>query len=180
MKAQRGFTLVELMITLAIVALVLTLGVPTFQESFRNYRVTSLTNQFFTSLNLARSTAIKENVRAVLLKFDTSVTPVLGTLPPAAGGFERGWIVFADPNNNATWDEGETLIQVFEPVADTGVTIQGNTFVANYISFSPDGTARQTGGNPQNGTITLCKSPKALKIVISRMGRITTGEVPSC
>jgi type IV fimbrial biogenesis protein FimT len=179
MKAQRGFTLVELMITLAIVALVLTLGVPTFQESFRNYRVTSLTNQFFTSLNLARSTAIKENVRAVLLKFDTSVTPVPGTLPPAAGGFERGWIVFADPNNNATWEAGETLIQVFEPVADTGVTIQGNTAnVADYVSFRPDGMPRLTTGIMQMGKIIICKRPKALQIIIST-GRIRMGET-SC
>lgn len=176
MKAQRGFTLLELMITLAVAIVVLTIGVPSFQDAFRNYRVTNLTNQFVTSLNLARSTAIKENMRVALRRFDTSVAPVPGTGSPASGGYEWGWIVFADPNNNATWDAGETLIEVAQPVTSTGVTIQGNTNVANYVSFRPDGIPRQTGGGPQNGTITVCKSPKALDITISLQGRITTGE----
>lgn len=180
MKIQHGFTLIELIITLAVAAVVLTIGVPSFQEAMRNYRVTSVTNQLITALNLARSTAIKENVRVVLCKANTSTN----TLPTACAlsgsatpGYEQGWIVFVDTDNSGDLNGAEVIISSSEPASSGAVviTIQGNTNVWDYISFRSDGIPRQTGGGPQNGTITVCNSPRASQIIISTTGRIQTG-----
>jgi len=59
MKKQHGFTLVELMIGLAIAAIVLTIGIPSFNDLVRNNRMTTQVNQVVGTMNLARSEAIK-------------------------------------------------------------------------------------------------------------------------
>jgi type IV fimbrial biogenesis protein FimT len=69
MNKQHGFTLVELMMGLAIVAIVLTLGVPSFGDLIRNNRLTAQVNQVVSALALARSEAIK---RAALIDVTTA------------------------------------------------------------------------------------------------------------
>ncbi|HSH42747.1 MAG TPA: GspH/FimT family pseudopilin [Arenicellales bacterium] len=79
MKTHSGFTLVELMITLAIAAILLTVGLPSFQNILQNNRVTTQANGLVGALNLARSEAIKRGA-------NISVTA-------AGGGFQNGWCV---------------------------------------------------------------------------------------
>ena len=59
---QRGFTLLELMITVAVLAILLSLGVPSFAETIRNNRVAAQTNELVTALSLARSEASKRGM----------------------------------------------------------------------------------------------------------------------
>ncbi|MGB5065269.1 MAG: GspH/FimT family pseudopilin, partial [Candidatus Competibacter sp.] len=68
MNRKSGFTLIELMITVALAAIVLTLGVPAFQETIRNNRLATTVNDFISSLNLTRSEAIKRGTRVTLCK----------------------------------------------------------------------------------------------------------------
>ncbi len=80
-----GFTLIELMVTLAVAAIMLTIAVPSFQEFIGSNRLTSEANGFLTSLNLARSEAIKGNVRVTLCVSSN------GTSCAASGGWELGY-----------------------------------------------------------------------------------------
>jgi type IV fimbrial biogenesis protein FimT len=68
MERYRGFTLVELMVTLAVLAILITVGIPAFGDLVRNNRVTSQTNELVTALNIARSEAVKRgrNVQVVV------------------------------------------------------------------------------------------------------------------
>jgi type IV fimbrial biogenesis protein FimT len=75
----RGFTLVELMITLAVAAVLLTVAVPSFQAVFQNNRLVSQVNELVTAINLARNEAIKRGVNV--------------TLRAETGGFQNGWCV---------------------------------------------------------------------------------------
>jgi len=79
MKTHSGFTLVELMITLAIAAILLTVGIPSFQNVLQNNRLATQANSLVGALNLARSEAIKRGA-------DISITA-------ASGGFQNGWCV---------------------------------------------------------------------------------------
>lgn len=164
-----GFTLMELIVTMALAAVVLTLGVPMFQDVIRNNRLATTVNEFVGALQLARSESIKRGVRVTLCKSAN------GTSCASGGGYEQGWIVFADPNNNATVDAGETVIRVFEAIsADASMTLAGNTHVARYISFAATGTTQLTSGAFQAGTLTLCQAPKARQVVINSVGRVRT------
>ena len=171
---HHGFTLLELMVTLAVAAVVLTLGVPSFQALIRSNRLTTLTNELVGALHLTRSEAIKRNHRVTLCKSANGAQCASGDQ-----GYEQGWIVFDDPNNNATVDSGETIIRVFA-AAPAGMTLTGNTNVAHYISYTATGTSHLVSNAFQAGTLTVCLTPEARDIVINSVGRVRTEPAPDC
>ncbi|MFU8819991.1 MAG: GspH/FimT family pseudopilin [Gammaproteobacteria bacterium] len=59
MKVCRGFTLLELMVAIAVLAILATVGVPSFRDLIQNNRVTTQTNELVTALNFARAEAVK-------------------------------------------------------------------------------------------------------------------------
>jgi len=171
MPRLNGFTLIELMVTLVLVVVVMTLGVPSFQALIRNNRLATGVNEWVAAAQLTRSEAIKRGVRVTLCKSAD------GANCAADGGFEKGWIVFSDPNNNAKVDMGEELIRIFGAVAvGSDLSLTGNTPVANYVSYTADGVARLLSGAFQAGTLTVCMKPKARQIVINNVGRIKVVE----
>lgn len=174
MNTKRGFTLMELMITLAIVAIVLAVGIPSFQEMMRENRLAAQTNAFLTALNLARSEAIKRGRRVTLCASADGAT--------CAGddGYQQGWIVFVDASNpvgatKPTVDPGDVVLRVYEGLP-SGMKLTGNTPVKWYVSFTSDGLSRLLGGGFQAGTLELCAAPKARLIVINSMGRARVAE----
>jgi type IV fimbrial biogenesis protein FimT len=163
-----GFTLAELLISLAVMAILLALAVPAFSEVMVSSRLTTLANGFLSNLYLARSEAIKRNSRAVLCKSAS------GLACSDSGGWHQGWILFHDANNNAALDANEAVI-LTQSALPSGFKLSGNTPVSGYISYSPTGAAKKTSGADQFGTLTLCNeassSGDARKIVISITGR---------
>ena len=163
MNRQRGFTLIELMITLAIVAIVLTIGVPSFQGMMRDNRVAAHTNDFLGSLNLARSEAIKRGQRVALL-------------PTTVGDWGQGWTVFIDANDNGALDAGEVTLRVHEAFGRSASLQQSSgTTLRNYISFAPNGATRFANSTAfQAGTLvlSLCDSQnQQVSIAINSVGR---------
>ena len=168
---QSGVTLLELMVVLAIVAILVAISIPGFTSLVRSSRLSSATNELVSSLHLARSEAIKRNSRAVMCISAT------GTSCVASGGWHQGWLVFHDPNNNAALDAGETVILARQALqAGLRATSIGST--AKYISYAPGGGTKQISGAWQGGTLTLCNESGSLnsarKVVISSTGRPRT------
>ncbi len=109
-KHLNGFTIVELMITIAVAAVILTLGVPSFQGLMERNQLTSNINRFISSLALARSEAIKRNQRVVLCPSNN------GDDCSNAGGYDDGWIIFVDADNDNNHDDNEELIWAAEAI----------------------------------------------------------------
>lgn len=174
---QSGVTLIELMVVLAVSAILLSIGIPSFASFIGSSRLASATNELVSSLHLARSEAIKRNSRAALCKSAS------GVACSSSGGWQQGWIVFHDANNNAALDAGEALI-LTRPALPSGLLLTGNGPVSNYISYAPSGAARLVSGAWQFGTLTLCQQSTgqggARQIVISSTGRVRTVRLASC
>lgn len=168
-----GFTLIELMITLSVAAIVLTLGVPSFREIIQDNRMTTQANEFVATLNYTRSEAVKRGTRVTACK-SADFAACSGS-----GAWDQGWIVFVDGNNNAIADDGAgSLLKVHSRL--DGSTLAGNTPVAAYVSFVPSGFTQLTTGGFQAGTATLCPASNGTKgrsITISRTGRLTVAKV---
>lgn len=165
--ASRGFTLVELLVVLCVAGVLLTLSVPSFGRIISSSRLTSASNALLSSMYLARSEAIKRHGRVALCK------TIDGVACAATGGWEQGWIVFSDTNNNGVRDSDEPIIERIQGL--TAMRATGNSPVAKYVSYVATGTTRLIGGGLQAGTVTVCAEPgtsdEARQIVISSVGR---------
>lgn len=165
---QSGATLLELMVVLAVSAILLGIGVPSFASLSASSRLANATNEVVASLHLARSEAIKRNSRVVMC------TSASGTTCAAGGGWHQGWLMFPDANNNAVRDEGEAII-LARQAFPVGLNLEGNRWISNYISYTPSGATRTVSGVLQVGTFTLCNesdaSGTARTIVINASGR---------
>lgn len=90
MKEENGFTLIELIFTITIAAILLAVGVPSFQEMLSNNRAVAQANMFISSLNLARSEAVSRGLRVSLCPSTNQTSCTGGT------NWANGWIVFVD------------------------------------------------------------------------------------
>jgi type IV fimbrial biogenesis protein FimT len=164
---SEGFTLIELIVTLVVAGILLTIAAPAFRGMILSNRLLTLTNDFVRTLNLTRQEAIKRGVRV-------SMCPSTDGATCAAGGnWETGWIVFDDPNANASPDASETVLQVNGGL-DGLVTLRTDANFSSSVSFLPSGISRG-GGNLPNGTFRMCDqrgTDNAFSIVINAVGRI--------
>ena len=165
---QAGYTLVELLMVMALGTILLSIAVPSMTEMLNTQRSNAAGSSFLASLNLARAEAIKRNARVVICKSAAGLSCDL------AGGWNQGRIMFHDVNNNAALDADEQLIERHGAMPDS-LSLTGNTQVANYVSYSASGSAKLVSGAFQAGTFTFCRMPvssaEVQQIVLSSTGR---------
>lgn len=102
-RRNRGFTLVELMIAITVLAVLAAIAFPNFQGTIRSNRVSTATNELIAALALARSEAIKNTRGAGVCPSDTGTG--------CGGAWSQGWIVWSDANGNGAFDAGETILR---------------------------------------------------------------------
>jgi len=154
---QSGFTLIELMVVIAIAVILITSAIPGFQSFIQNNRLSTTTHQFVTSVNLSRSEAVKRGKQVTMCKSSDSSTCT------NSNGWEQGWIVFVDDNGDGqrqTSGTPEELLRV--QTALTGsVTISGQDDVENLLSYTESGfPERMAGGSlrKEYSTLVVCVS----------------------
>ncbi len=115
---QNGFTLYELFITLLVIGVVMTFGLPNLSDFTRNSRVSGTANDLHGSFLLARSEAAraKENITICASDNPTAAEPTCG-----GGSFSKGWIIFVDLDEDGVRDVGsdENVLKSFPPVHST-------------------------------------------------------------
>jgi type IV fimbrial biogenesis protein FimT len=178
-RGIRGFTLVELFVVLAIASILLGAAVPSFKGLIRSVKLTDAANDLFASLVLTRSEAAKRHVRVTMCKSAD------GNRCAKIGGWEQGWIVFEDADDDGVRDDNDAIVQRVDPLP-VDMRLSGNLNVSKYISYSPTGETKMASGAFQAGTITLCnvsiEGENARQIVLSAAGRPRTqkARVASC
>ena len=141
-KKQSGFTLIEVIITVAIAGILLSIGLPSFNSLIQKNKMTSLHNELLSSLSLARNTAISRGSFATLCKSNQAATDC-----DSSASWDDGWIVFSDINNNGAVDSGEAIIAVNNDLPEN-ISI---SFSRGRVTYGAQGYA-----NGYNGVFTFC------------------------
>jgi len=143
MRRQSGLTLLELLITLSIVAILLTLAVPSFITFTSNNQIISSTNNFVADINLARSEAVRRGTMVSICRLNTNnactTADTCNCGNTTSTQYESGYILYVNPNRDPVKDAGEEVIRVYQP-SDSDVTVRGSTNGDRRFSFVPDGT----------------------------------------
>ena len=161
-RAERGVSMVELMVVLAIAATLLAVAIPGFQSLIHRQRLTTTANALFMAVNLTRSEAIHRSTRVDLV--------------PAGEGksWKEGWVVFIDENGNQRPDAQEKVIFTHDPVEGAlAITPRFTDSKVQYIAFNGTGRTRTNANSQtsQSGHWLLELGTQSRKVVINFLGR---------
>ncbi len=154
-RRSLGFTVVEISVTLGILAVGLTQVVPSVHQMLANNQVVAASNTLVVGLNQARSTAITSGR-------DITICPSSDTISCSTGAWKDGWIVFNDANANGVVDTGEIIRANSQ---ENKLLVQG---FGNPIVFKSDGTTTMS----VDATITSCYE---ISKVSNRCSDVTVG-----
>lgn len=179
MKRENGFTLIELMITLAVAGLVLSMAVPALNSFTNNSKRSSAVNDFVSSMHLARNTAITTNSRVTICASSDAADCEVVT-------WDSGWIVFNDINSNQSVDAGEAIVGSSDGL--DSVTVQSGEY-GNFMMYRPNGRAMNATVNGNSGEFTVCDTrgaghAKVIIVELSGRPRLSDyqadGQPPAC
>lgn len=163
-----GFTLVELLIGIAIVAILAAVAAPSFHNLVQNGRVSAQADRLMSALQLLRMEAIKRN-RTVRLCQSSSGYTCDGS------SWGDGWLMWVDTEGDGSLEaeDSQEVIRYFEPISDQ-VLLTNSRSSLTWIGYRGDGTPVGSTGMA-NSTWSFCPSSGddelGREIVISRTGR---------
>ena len=175
---QAGFTLYELLVTLAIVGVVLSFGMANLGDFNRNGRMTATANDLHAAFHLARSESAREKTNVTICASANPMDP----LPQCGGTWDQGYIVFQDDGaTDLQVDADEAVLRRQAETAE-GVTLAFENG-ATYFSYSATGLGRGNIGGPavsrvvmcdQRGNVTAAGGSSAARLfVVTPLGRAT-------
>lgn len=152
-----GFSLIELLVVMGILAILLAVSLPSFQDTIESNSTNSQAKLFQTSLSLARSEAIKRGGNVGICASNDGADC-------DADAWEDGWIVFHDANTDSdgtggSVDVGDTIIRVFDSLGSGNVI----TFSVDWVAYNSLGYSATAGTQtllicPSSGTATNARS----------------------
>ena len=145
-RRQEGFTLAELMVSIGIGSLLLSVGVPSYTTVTQNARQVSSSNELLSNLHFAREMSITRNVRV--------------TLCPSSSGndceavdWTDGWILFLDNDGDQAVDAGETVERFVDGLGALDVS---SAEFGEFLIYRPNGRIMVNNVRDNSGAFTLC------------------------
>lgn len=151
-----GFTLVELMVTVAIVAILLGIAIPSFTTLMQQNRLTAITNSLITSLSYARNEAIKRGHQVTMINVD---------------GWSGGWEICYDVDEDESC-VGDEQLRVVEALPDGYSITTGNSNYQDFATFIANGLPGPS--NAITDTFTICQGADCTTsraVIINAVGR---------
>ncbi len=149
---QQGFTIYELLITMLMIGVILSIGVPSMSGFMQNSRITGTTNDLHASFYLARSEAARSKSNITICSSANSMDAAAA----CGGTFNDGWIIFVDLNGDLARGGAEENVLRAHPAIPDNLNIATNDD-ADYFGFAPSGLGRgDVGGNPAVSTARIC------------------------
>jgi len=178
-RGRAGFTLIELITTIAVASVLLTLAVPGVRNFTMNARQAGSINELVSAMHLARNTAITTNSRV------TVCTSSAGANCEAAA-WNQGWIVFIDDDSDRVVDPGERVIGTGE--GSNALEIDSAQF-GLFLMYRPNGRVMNAAITTNSGEFTVCDergTEHARVVILDISGRPrlsntkANGAAPSC
>lgn len=179
MDRQNGFTLMELLTTMAVAALLASMAVPSFTTLSLNSKRVSSTNELVSAMHYARSSAVLRNARF-------TVCPTSNGTACEAVGWNQGWLAFADLNSDQAVNFGETVSR--SGLGAAGLSVVSAEF-PNFFIYRSNGRVMGAVATTNTGNFTICDrrgANHARVIIIDTSGRprlsktMSDGSVPAC
>lgn len=163
-----GFTLIELMVTITVAAVLLAVATPSFLNYQRNSELTSAANSFVAGVNVARGEAMKRGMNAMLV-------------PSSGTDWSSGWTVFVDQDRSGALNTGDTTI-IQQPALPIYFNVTGQGTAGEtpaYIMFDASGYAKTKTAGFGALTLTIARNDlsgallieQTRRIVVARSGR---------
>jgi type IV fimbrial biogenesis protein FimT len=173
---ERGLTLIELMITLSIIAILVSLAGPPYRQFIQNNRLSGFASEMQRALWLARAEAMTRARRVTVCRSTDG-----SACSTAAGTWTQGWMVFVDADSDGVRDADEQILLVQQPLLGIS-SANGSTNLASYVSYTGTGYAALLNGSPQSGSIVFCDNrgeSAARPVIITATGTPSVGAAPT-
>ncbi len=161
---EKGFSLVELLVTVFVAAIFVVLAVPSFHSIRQNNQVTAIANYLSSGVILARNEAIKRGITVSVCGASSSAQNSCSN----STNWQNGYIIFTDTNGDGVLDSGDEIIRVGQrPTLGATISAPGNS-----ISFSANGFVVNGAGDflvQASG----CQGENARTITLSNTGRLS-------
>ncbi len=174
---QDGVTLIEMLVTMAVAAILLAAAVPSFNALVQNNRAAAQVNDLVGAMHTARGEAIKRGFPVTLCS-SANQSACSGGL-----SWSGGWIVFqdgaatGDPQTPEAADDTR-WVRVWYPLEGQSTLTGG----VSYLRFHPNGTASWSGGSGATRNFVLnvpnCSGQQKKEVAINRLGHVTTRSLP--
>lgn len=168
MNTQQGFSMIEMMIAMSLVAILSILAIPSMQQLINNSRSRSIASEFMSAVQFARSAAItRGNNVSICAASNTSHTSC-----GSASNWDNGWIVFNDPNSDGVLANNNDRLMVSEQLPSNTVI---NSSLA-YLTFNDMGFLASSGGN-FGMYVSGCTADNSRSIAILSSGQATVAKI---
>jgi len=134
MKRKSGFTIIELMVAIALLGVLLGLGFPSFQSMIQDNRAATVTNQLVTALHTARSEAVKRRANITLCRRNTA-----GDSCASGTDWSVGWLLYDGTEAVKVWDAPGDSMAIAGPSSGITYTSTGAVGSAGNFSLQPTG-----------------------------------------